>query len=284
MHTFAYVRPRSLSEAFGLLDSHGSDAKVLAGGTDLVVGLQHGRFHPEVVVDLKRIGDLPPGVRSEGDRLVIAAPTTLSELVADPDVRRSFPALVEAAGMVGSTQIRNRATLAGNVCNASPAGDTLPALLVYGAEVVLASRAGTRRTPLDRFLLGPGQTALRSGELLVAIELPVPEQPLGARFLRLTRRRGVDLATVSVCCAVGSHTTRLGLGAVGPTAFAVSDSTGLLADRTANDRERDALLDRLVSAASPISDVRGGRDYRRAMVSVLSRRALLAALACRDEG
>jgi carbon-monoxide dehydrogenase medium subunit len=180
---------------------------------------------------------------------------------------------------VGSVQIRNRATLAGNICNASPAADTAPALLVYQAEVVLARAGGVRRVLLDDFFLGPGQTVLQPGELVRAIELPKPGPPFGAAFGRFTRRRGVDLAGVSVCCGVDSRgTSRFGFGAVGPRPLLVADRTGVLADPAAENKVRERALEQLVGQASPISDVRASREYRQAMLPVLSRRVLAAAI------
>lgn len=275
MHPFSYARPATLAETLALLDEHGPDAWLLAGGTDLVVGLRNGAIRPRVVIDLKRIADLPPLISADGDRLTISATAVLADLQEDERVRRWFPGLVEAAATVGSIQIRNRATLAGNVCHASPAADTAPALLVYGAEVNLASGRGTRRVPVDEFLVGPGKTVLGRGELVTSIELPVARERPGVTFARLTRRRGVDLATINLCCRVDpSGRTRFAYGAVGPRPFLVGDESGVLADPAASDAAKDAVLLRLLSQASPITDVRGSREYREAMLLVMSRRAL----------
>jgi CO/xanthine dehydrogenase FAD-binding subunit len=283
MRPFRYARPTSLAEAFDVLGSVDSgDARLIVGGTDLIVGLQNGRITPQVVVDLKHLTDLPASIQEADGWLSISAVTTLSEIIADPQVRRWFPALVEAAQTVGSVQIRNRASLTGNICNASPAYDTGPALLVYDARIVLSGPAGSRRVPVADFVLGPRSTDLRSDEIATAVELPLPEPPLGASFARLTRRRGVDLATLSMCCAVGPRRTRFGYGAVAPRPFVVDDDRGVLADPATPDDERDAVLRRMTGQASPITDVRGGADYRQAMLLVLSRRALATALERRD--
>jgi len=284
MPAFGYRRPGSLRQVFDLLSAHGEDAWLLAGGTDLAVGLRKGTVAPGVVIDLKWVAELRPGITLAGGRIRIAATTVLADIAAHPLVREHFPALVEAVECVGSIQIRHRATLTGNICNASPAADTAPALLVHQAEVVLAGAAGTRRLPVADFLLGPRRTALRPGELAAAIELPLPPRPSGAAFARLTRRRGVDLATVSVCCGVGpARVTRFGYGAVAPVPFLVSDTSGALADPGSDPARREEILAGLVSRASPISDLRGGRDYRQAMLTVLSRRALHAAISRRGK-
>lgn len=276
MHAFRYERPATLAEAVGLLDTHGPDARLLAGGTDLIVGLRDGEIRPLVVIDLKRIAELLPAIRDEVGAISISASTVMTDIAADDRVRRYFPALVEAANVVGSVQIRNRATLAGNICNASPAADTVPPLLVYGAVVIVAGPAGTRRVPIDDFIVGPGVTALARGELVTAIELPVPARSTGAAFTRLTRRRGTDLASVTLCCSVDdAGVTRIAFGSVGPRPLLVVDTTGVLADRAASDEAKAALLERVFAAASPSPrSLRASPEYRRAMLRVLGARAL----------
>ncbi|MCU1615662.1 MAG: Xanthine dehydrogenase FAD-binding subunit [Frankiales bacterium] len=278
MRPFSYARPASLGETFDLLDSAGpGEIRPLVGGTDLIVGLQSGRIRPDVVVDLKHLADLPAGIEQVDGRLRISAPTSLTDIIGDARIRTWFPALAEAASTVGSVQIRNRASLTGNICNASPAFDTGPALLVHDAVVLLSSRDGDRRVPVADFVLGPRRTDLRAGEIATAVELPVPETPLRASFARLTRRRGVDLATLSLCCVVGPRRTRFAFGAVAPRPFVVDDDSGVLADPSSSPEDRDEVLRAMTAQASPITDVRGGADYRQAMLLVLGRRALAAA-------
>jgi carbon-monoxide dehydrogenase medium subunit len=275
--TFGYARPTTLSAALELLRDV-PDARLLCGGTDLLVGLRKGTVHAPLVIDLKRVAELAAGIEERASVLRIGAATILADLIDAEPVRRRFPALVESAQVVGSIQIRNRATLAGNICNASPAADTAPALLVHDAIVEAVGPTGARRVPVAEFFVGPGRTALAPDELVSAVELPIPSEPIGAAFQRMTRRRGVDLATVSVCCAVSARgTTTFGLGAVGPRPLRVVDESGTLADPTADAEARDAVLGRLLGAATPISNVRGSREYREAMLLVLARRALAAA-------
>jgi CO/xanthine dehydrogenase FAD-binding subunit len=275
LRSFRYARPEKLDEALALLDEYGPGASVLAGGTDLLVRLRLGRASPRIVIDIKRVTALSSGIVEFESHLRIGALTVMADLIEDERVRRHFPALAEAAGTVGSVQIRNRATLAGNICNASPAADTAPALLVYDAAVNLTGLAGSRRVPLEDFFTGPGQTVLKRGEIVESIDLPLTAGRTGAAFARLTRRRGVDLATVNLCCLVNpSGETRFAYGAVGPRPFLVRDSSGLLA----GPREKEAALQRLIAQASPISDLRASREYRLAMLMVLSRRALDTAI------
>jgi CO/xanthine dehydrogenase FAD-binding subunit len=278
VQAFDYASPATVAEAVDLLARHGDHARILAGGTDLVVGLRHGTEAPRVVVDIKGLADLPAGVAESRGTVRIGATAVMADLCRHPVIRARFPALVEAMSVVGSLQIRNRATLAGNVCHASPAADTAPALLLHDARLVIAGPGGRRRIPLSEFLLGPGHTALGPAELVTAVELRVPARPLGTAFSRMTRRRGVDLATVSLCCAVDADgETRLAFGAAAPVPFMEIDGSGVLADTHAPASARDAALERLIARARPISDVRASREYRLAMLRVLSRRALLTA-------
>jgi carbon-monoxide dehydrogenase medium subunit len=279
MQPFEYARPSTLSDVFDLFDDHGPEASLLAGGTDLIVALRNRTLKPKVVVDLKRVAELRSGIGESGTSLTIDANTVLADLNDDERIQTRFPALVEAAAVVGSIQIRNRATLTGNICHASPAADTAPALLVYGAVVNVASAEGTRRVNLNEFFVGPRQTVLKPGELATSIELPVPAEHRGATFVRITRRRGVDLATISLCCLVeASGRTQFAFGAVGPKPFLVSDDSGVLADPAADDAAKDEVLRQLLAQASPISDVRGSREYREAMLLVMSRRALRSSI------
>jgi carbon-monoxide dehydrogenase medium subunit len=279
MQPFAYARPVALPEALALLEEHGSEATLLAGGTDLVVALRNRTLRPKVVIDLKRVAELRPAISEAGQWVTINATTVMTDVNEDQRIRSNFPALVDAAATVGSAQIRNRATLTGNICHASPAADTAPALLVYGAIINVASVRGTRRVNAAEFIVGPRKTVLAPGELVTSIELPVAAGRRAATFARITRRRGVDLATISLCCMVeATGRTQFAFGAVGPRPFLVSDDTGVLADPKAGDAARDEVLRRLLTQASPISDVRGSREYREAMLLVVSRRALRASI------
>jgi carbon-monoxide dehydrogenase medium subunit len=280
MHSFAYARPASLAEAIALLEASGPGARILAGGTDMIIRLRDGTLRPELVVDVKRIAELRPGIRAEGDRLVIGATTVMTDVAADELVRRDFEALAEAAAVVGSVQIRNRATLGGNLCNASPAADSAPALLVYEAELVAVGPGGTRRIPLDAFFVRSGVTTLDAGELVTAIELPLPTLRRGAVHVRRTRRRGHDLASVTLAVAVDeAGTTRLAYGSVGPRPVVRLDETGVLADPSAPAAARAAILEGMLSGASPSPrSMRASPDYRLAMLRVLGERALATAI------
>lgn len=279
MRPFSYQRPTTLAAAIRILEANGAAATALAGGTDLLIGLRDGSARPDVVVDLKGIGELEKAIRADADRLVIGARAVMEDIASDPRVRRDFIALAEGAAVVGSVQIRNRATLAGNVCNASPAADTAPALLVYAAEVLTVGPGGARRIGIDDFLLGPGATALAPGELVTGIELPKPTGRRGAVHVRRTRRRGHDLASVTLACAVleGGY-VRLAYGSVGPRPILVTDESGVLADPAAPATAWTEVLDRLLAGASPSPrSMRSSPEYRLAMLRVLALRALAVA-------
>jgi carbon-monoxide dehydrogenase medium subunit len=280
MNRFEYARPETVAEAVTLLEEHGPDARVLAGGTDLVIELRNHWVEPKLVVDIKRIPELAPAIFERDGVLVITASTVMDDIVANDQVQRYFPALAESAVVVGSVQIRARATLAGNICNGSPAADTAPPLLVFGATVVIAGPGGTRRVPIDDFIVGPGKTALERGELVTAVELPIPERAFGSAYQRLTRRRGTDLASITLCCGVGADgSTRLSYGSVGPRAFLVVDDTGALADPTVPVADKAGLLDEMFQLASPsLRSMRASPAYRLAMLRVLGARALETAI------
>jgi carbon-monoxide dehydrogenase medium subunit len=279
MRAFAYERPATLADAHALLTTHGEAARLLAGGTDLLIRLRDGSIRPNVVIDVKGIEELEDGIREDDDRLVIGARTVMTDIATHPRIRREFTALAEAAAVVGSVQIRNRATLAGNLCNASPAADTAPALLCYAAQVVVTGPGGTRRIPLDDWFVRSGVTTMARDELVAAVELPLQHPDWGSVHMRRTRRRGHDLASVTLACAVQADgTTRLAYGSVGPRPVVTEDRSGTLADANASDAERAALLDSLLGEPRPSpTSMRASPEYRLAMLRVLALRGLATA-------
>lgn len=282
MKEFEYLEPTSMPQALEWLNAYRARARVLAGGTDLYLRLRQSVFLPDYVIDLKRVPDLDyiTATREGGVQI---GPTALQESVARSLlIRQMYPALAEAAGWVGSVQTRNRATLVGNLCNASPAADTAPALLSYGAQVKMASINGERSVPLEEFFVGPGKTVLQDNELLAEIVLPAPAPHTGAAFFRRTRT-AMDIAVVcgAAMLTVANGTcqdVRIALGAVGPTP--------MRAPRAESALRGQALTEPLIEDASriaaeearPIDDVRSSAEYRREMVSILTRRGLKQAL------
>lgn len=284
MRAFAYERPTSLDDAVARLAERGPDARPLAGGTDLIIRLRDRSLQPSVVLDIKRIAELDTGIHERDDRRVVGARTSMTTIAADAGLRRDHQALTEAAAVVGSVQIRNRATLAGNICNASPAADTAPALLVDDAVVVVVGSAGERRIPIDAFFVRSGVTTLARDELVTAIELPRAATRRGTVHLRRTRRRGHDLASVTLACSVDDGgVTRIAYGSLGPRPVLVTDESGVLAKASATaDDKRARLAELFVDASPSATSMRASPDYRRAMLHVLGIRAVAIAIARRD--
>lgn len=268
MDRFEYRRPATLAEAVAILSEQGPAARLLAGGTDLVIGLRDRTITPAVVVDVKRLPELAPSIEQVDGRLRISAGTTMTHLLESPLVRRMYPALAEAAAIVGSIQIRNRATLVGNQCNASPAADTAPPLLVYGAVLSIHGPGGERQVALDDFFVRSGVTVLERGELVTAIHLPLPVARAGSAFQRRTRRRGHDLASVTVAVSASEDgTLRLAYGSLGPRP--------LIFEHAGSDEP--PLADWFARAQPSATSLRAAPDYRLAMLRVLSGRAVAAA-------
>ncbi|MEW5865572.1 MAG: xanthine dehydrogenase family protein subunit M [Bacillota bacterium] len=276
---FDYVRARSKEEAVDLARRAGQKAKFLAGGTDLLVRIRDRQLRPEVLIDLKGIPGIEGIAYREGEGLVVGAATLLNRVIRDEVVRSRYALLAEAAHTVGSLQIRNRASLGGNISNASPAADTAPALLVYESEVVTWGPSGSRVIPLAEFFRGPGVTALGEGEFVYAIKLPTLKERSFGVYLKLGRTNAVDLAMVSVAAlALENGEVRLALGAVAPTPIRLKEAEAILRGR----KDEEAIARAAVAArraAMPISDIRASREYRLEMTETLTAKAVAQALA-----
>jgi CO/xanthine dehydrogenase FAD-binding subunit len=266
---FKYHRPHERGEVDDLLAQYGSEARILAGGTDLLVQLRSGAQHPEHVVDLVDL-EVPADIVLSGRHLRVDATTELWQLEAHPGVNERFTALVEGARCVGSLQIRNVATLVGNVCNASPAADTAPALLLYDTVALVRSRRGRRELPVSELWGGPRRTTLAEDEWVEQLVLTDPG-PHGSCYVKLGRTRGVDLALVGIACLDTGDEVRVASASLAPTprrmpaverVYAESVETGAADLQHALDED-----------AAPISDVRAGAAYRVAMARVCCRRA-----------
>lgn len=268
-----YHRPRSVAEATALLSAPG--ARPIAGGTDLMVQARGGRSDPRALVDLNFVPGLAELGVGPGGGLRIGATVRLARLEIDP-LCLAYPLLAEAAATVGSIQVRNRATLAGNLCNGSPAADTAPALLCYEAVVHVVGPAGRRDVPIEDFWRGPGQTALGPGEWVEAVGLP-PPAPHGACYLKLGRTLGVDLAVTGVAALVSAAEVRLAAASVAPTPRRLRPVEAVLA--AAAPGSRPDLGPAMRAAIAPIDDTRASAAYRQAMTAVLAHRAWAAAQA-----
>lgn len=281
MKNFAYFDPKTVRQAVRLLHKHQDTAKILAGGTDLFLRMRHRALMPDVVIDLKRIKALS-GLRYSGQKgLRIGAAVTHAEVESHPSVRRHYGALAEAAGWVGSLQTRHRGTVAGNLCNASPAADTAPALLAYRAVINIVGADGERQVPIETFFQGPGQTVLQPDEMVAEILLPPPQGKLGWGFLRRTRT-AIDIALVSSCAVLRADhgvcsEAGISLGAVAPTPLRATEAEALLIGKPPSPALIEEAGKVAAAACRPISDVRCSAEYRKEMVDVLTRRCVQSA-------
>jgi len=279
---FDYAAPASLGEAVGLLTAHPS-ARLLAGGTDLLVQLRAGRKETDLVVDIKRVPELNAIQYDAKAGLTLGAAVPCYRIYGNATVVRHYPALAEVAAIIGGTQIQGRASIGGNLCNASPSADSVPLLIALGATCRIAGTKGTREIPVEDFCTAPGRNALQPGELLVSLQIPAPKPNSGARYLRFIPRNEMDIAVAGVGVEVvlenGTfRSARIALASVAPTPLFVREANAALAGRPVNDTSIAAAADAARSAASPITDMRGTADYRRHLCAVLTRRALEAAI------
>ncbi len=276
-----YEAPQALQLACARLAELGPQARVLAGGTDLIVQMRSGRIHPAQVIDLKRLPGLI-GITQDETGFLIGAATPCVQIGGHAALKAAWPGVVEAAGLIGSAQVQGRASLGGNLCNASPAADSAPALIAAGAQCLIAGPAGERVLPVAHLQTGPGRNQLGPGEILRALRIPKPRPRQGDAYLRLIPRTEMDIAVVGagVCLTRSAdgqriETLRLALGAVAPTAVEVD--VAHLAGREMNDDTLGALAEAARAACKPIDDKRGTVAYRVRVAGVLAQRAARSA-------
>lgn len=281
MKPFDYLAPATLDEALRALAGN-QDARVLAGGTDLLVQLKTGRRETSLVVDVKRIPELM-AIRMEEGGLRLGAAAPCIRVATHPDVVANYPSLVEIASLIGGTAIQGRASIGGNLCNAAPSADAVPLLIALSAVARVAGPNGMREIPVEAFCVAPGKNAMAPGEFLVELFLPRPAAGFRAHYLRFIPRNEMDIAVVGVGVSAtvtdGKITAaRLALAAVGPTPLFVPEVSEALVGQapTAELIAKAAAI--AEAAAKPISDMRAPADYRRHLCGVLSRRALSAVL------
>ena len=283
---FDFREPDSLEDALAILADPERRAVPVAGGTDLLRGLRRGVRTPPMVLSLGRVEELRSIDAGPDGGLSVGALVTMAELAASDEVRQIAPALAEAAAQVGSPQVRNRATVGGNLCNASPCADSAPPAVVFDAVAVLRSAGATRRVPVEDFMTGPGATVLRPGELLVAIELPAAAPHTGSAFFAGMKRKAMEITTVSAAARLRLEApggavaaVRIALGAVAPTPIRAPSGESLLAGQAPTAARLAKAAAAAASDAIPIDDVRAGIEYRKHLTAVLARRALERALA-----
>ena len=278
---FEYRAPGSLDETLDILKMSGSAAKILAGGTDLILQMKQGKVRPSLVVDVKKVPELNRLEWSEPAGLHVGAAVPLSRLLAFPPIQERYSILAQACSVIGSAQIRNRGTIGGNICNAAPSADSVPSLLCLGAMVVLASSKGTRTVYLNEFLVAPGETSIGDDELLVEIEVPTPAMPSAGCYMRHTTREEMDISVAGVASFLTLSPqdetvkeARIALGAVAPTPLRAHNAEALLIGKSVTAGIIKEAAEQAAAESNPISDLRGSAEYRREMVKVLTRRTL----------
>jgi carbon-monoxide dehydrogenase medium subunit len=279
---FDLALPTSVDDCLKAMAGHGPDVKLVAGGTDLLPQLKNSLLKPALVVDLSGVKELRALERDAGGGLRIGAAVTARELEQDARVRAEYPAIAESAALVGSIQIRNLATVGGNLCNAAPSADMAPPLLALEAEAVIAGPKGRRRVPLASFFQGVRRTVLGPDELLLELIVPKIVPRSGGNYLRHTPRRELDIAVVGVASQLTladgvCAKARIALASVAPTPVRAIEAEHALEGQPLTSERIEAAATLAVSAASPISDQRGSAEYRRHLVRVLTRRTLTTA-------
>jgi CO/xanthine dehydrogenase FAD-binding subunit len=281
MHRFDYYEPRTVEEACKLLFEFGSDASILAGGTDLIPKMKNGLMMPDHIVNIKKIPDLD-FIKGDGETLLrIGALTLISELAIHPLLLERFPVITTAARSIGSLQVRNLATLGGNLCNGAPSADMAPGLLVMDSRVKVTGPSGDREMPLEDFFVGPGRVNLGKGELLTEIHVPFPPANTKQLYLKHSVRRAMDIAIVGVAVSLSfeektevCRKARIALGAVAPTPVRAKRTEEMLLGK----KLREILLIKVGEMVSqevaPITDVRGSAGYRSEIVSKLTLKAI----------
>jgi carbon-monoxide dehydrogenase medium subunit len=284
LHAINYEAPTTVDQAVKLLARHGEKARTLCGGTDLIIQLRAGVRRPEHVVDLKNIADLRRISFSMQHGLKLGAAVPAIEVHENADMRRYYPGLTEAAHLIGSLQIQSRASVGGNLCNGSPAADTIPALIAVGAKCRVVGPKGERIVAAEDFCTGPGRTVLQPDEILVEFQIPAPARHASDAYLRFIPRNEMDIAVVGVGAALTLDLAddrcidaRIALGAVGPTPIFAKEAGAALIGKKLDAAAIERAAQAAIAASSPIDDMRGTAEFRRHIVGVLTRRVVTIA-------
>ncbi len=279
MNDFDYAKPVTLSEAISTYKKYGDKARLLLGGTDLVVMLDDGVIQPDIVIDLKGIDELKK-LEFDGEFLHIGSRVTFNELIDSEVVKEKFPVLWEASKTVASTGVRNRATLVGNICSAVPSADSAPALLVCNATVVIATDSGDKEVPITEFFVGPRRTILKPGEIVKEVKIRASNKKFGGSYIKLGRYDGEDLAQVGVATVVNEDREyAIAFCAVAPKPVRAKEAEEFLKGKDLTDEVLEEAAKLAVKAISPISDIRASKEYRLYVSGVLVKRSLKTSLA-----
>ena len=279
---FEYIAPETTQEACKILEELGQQAKVMAGGTDLLIKMKHGLLRPRTIVGLRKIKELRKISFSKTQGLFIGAMALLGEVASHPKVKKIYPAVAYAASQTATVQIRNMGTVVGNICNAAPSADNIPCLMALGAELIVVSPQGERRVLLEDFFKGPGEVDLKRGELVKGVVVPPPPKGSGLSYQFISQRSKVDIAAVCVAAMVvvdkeRAEDVRIVLGAVAPKPIRSLKAEDLIRGKKLSDRAIQKASEQASQECRPISDMRATAEYRRAMVAVLTKRALMEA-------
>ncbi len=281
MRSFTYQAPTSIKEAIALLADKGKKTRPLAGGTDLLVQLRHHSVEADLLVDVKRIPELNCISFDPAKGLTIGAAVSCAALCEHPNVKGVYPGLIDAVSIIGGAAIQGRATLGGNLCNAAPSADSIPAMIVLGGTCSIGGPAGIRTVPVEVFCTGPGETVLDKGEILISIHLPAPAPNSGACYVRFTPRREMDIAVAGAGTWIAlndDHTkitgARIALAAVSPTPLLVKAADTALIGKSPTEEAFAEVAKLAQQAVHPITDMRGTEPQRRHLVGVLVKRAL----------
>ena len=284
MHPFAYVAPNTVAEAVAVLAEHGDRARPLAGGTDLLVKARANVWELDAVVDVKNIPELM-SLSVNGDGLSIGAGVPCYQVYENEEIQAQYPGIVDGASIIGGIQVQSRAGLGGNLCNAAPSADGIPALIAYGAVAKISGSNGNREVAIEDFATGPSRTVLENDELLTSIEVPKPAANSGAAYTRFIPRNEMDIAVAAVGAFVqldssgqNFESARIALASVGPTPILAKAAGDSLAGKPVNDESIDAAAALAKDAATPITDMRGTIDQRKHLVEVLTGRMLRQAV------
>jgi carbon-monoxide dehydrogenase medium subunit len=284
LHPFRYYPATSITEAVSLLGRFGDRARVMAGGTDLLVQLRGERFEIDALIDIKGIPELM-ALTMNGDGLSIGGAVPCYRIYEDEAIAKAYPGIIDAASLIGGIQIQSRASLGGNLCNAAPSADAIGPLIVHSATVTLTGVDGTRTMPVEEVAIGPGKTVIGLGELLLSMDVPKPAPHFGAAYQRFIPRNEMDIAVAGVASSVvldASGQTiqraRIALASVGPTPIFAKAASESLASKPATEENFAAAGEVAAGEASPITDMRGTIDQRAQLVRVLTRRTLTTAV------
>jgi carbon-monoxide dehydrogenase medium subunit len=281
MQAFDYIAPKSTDEVVKLLAGKNGDARILAGGTDLIVQLRESRRKAKLVIDVKNIPELTQVKFDPKNGLLIGAAASCSQICSDANVDKYYPGLVDGIKLIGGVQIQSRASVGGNLCNASPAADSIPALIVHEAVCHIMGPKGSRTLPVESFCVAPGRNALQSGEFLTFVSVPSPKENFGAGYLRFIPRNEMDIAVVGAGTSVILDkdrkrflSARIALGAVAPTPLLASPAGDFLSGKAVTHENIKEAARRAQAIARPITDLRGTAEHREHLCAVLVERAL----------